>query len=59
VGAVTAVVPHPVLAGEMWVGTVNGGVWQTLKHRSLFNDAGYQVTQTSRVPSNFVAASLG
>ena len=37
----------------------NGGVWQTLKHRSLFNDAGYQVTQTSRVPSNFVAASLG
>ena len=37
----------------------NGGVWQTLKHRSLFHDAGYQVTQTSRVPSNFVAASLG
>jgi hypothetical protein len=37
----------------------NGGVWQTLKHRSLFQDAGYQVVQTSRVPSNFVATSLG
>jgi hypothetical protein len=36
----------------------NGGVWQTLKHRSLFHDAGYQVVQTSRVPSNFVATSL-
>jgi hypothetical protein len=36
----------------------NGGVWQNLKHRYLFEDAGYQVTQTSRVPSNFVAASL-
>lgn len=37
----------------------NGGVWQTLRHRSLFQDAGYQVVQTSRVPSNFVATSLG
>jgi hypothetical protein len=36
----------------------NGGVWQTLKRRSLFEDAGYQVVQTSRVPSNFVATSL-
>ena len=36
----------------------NGGVWQTLKHRYLFQDAGYQVVQTSRVPSNFVATSL-
>lgn len=36
----------------------NGGVWQSLKHRYLFEDAGYQVVQTSRVPSNFVATSL-
>ncbi len=36
----------------------NGGVWQSLKHRYLFEDAGYQVTQTSRVPSNFVTSSL-
>jgi hypothetical protein len=35
----------------------NGGVWQSLKHRYLFQDAGYQVVQTSRVPSNFVATS--
>jgi hypothetical protein len=36
----------------------NGGVWQSLKRRSLYEDAGYQVVQTSRVPSNFVATSL-
>lgn len=36
----------------------NGGVWLSLKHRYLFEDAGYQVVQTSRVPSNFVATSL-
>jgi hypothetical protein len=36
----------------------NGGVWHSLKRRSLFEDAGYQVVQTSRVPSNFVATSL-
>jgi len=36
----------------------NGGAWQSLKHRYLFEDAGYQVVQTSRVPSNFVATSL-
>jgi hypothetical protein len=37
----------------------NGGVWRALKRRSLFQDAGYQVVQTSRIPSNFVATSLG
>jgi hypothetical protein len=37
----------------------NGGVWKTLKSRSLFQDAGYQVVQTSRVPSSFLATSLG
>jgi hypothetical protein len=36
----------------------NGGVWQSLKRRSLFEDAGYQVVQTSRIPSNFIASSL-
>jgi len=36
----------------------NGGVWQTIKRRSLFQDPGYQVVETSRVPSNFVATSL-
>jgi hypothetical protein len=36
----------------------NGGVWQPLKGRYLFEDAGYQVVETSRVPSNFVATSL-
>ena len=36
----------------------NGGVWLSLKHRYLFEDAGYQVVQNSRVPSNFVATSL-
>jgi hypothetical protein len=36
----------------------NGGVWQSVKHRSLFEDPGYQVVQTSRVPSTFVATSL-
>jgi hypothetical protein len=37
----------------------NGGVWRALKNRSLFHDAGYQVLQTSRDPSNFVTTSLG
>jgi hypothetical protein len=36
----------------------NGGVWQPVKRRSLFQDAGYQVTQTSRDPSNFVTNSV-
>jgi hypothetical protein len=36
----------------------SGGVWQTLKDRSMFEDPGYQVVQTSRDPSNFVATSL-
>jgi len=36
----------------------NGGVWQSLRRRSLFEDAGYQVVQTSRIPSNFIATSL-
>ena len=36
----------------------NGGAWQTLKERSLFEDPGYQVVQTSRIPSTFVATSL-
>jgi len=35
----------------------NGGVWHSLKDRSMFQDPGYQVVQTSRVPSNFVATS--
>jgi hypothetical protein len=35
----------------------NGGVWQSLKDRYLFEDAGYQVVQTSRVPSNFVTTT--
>jgi hypothetical protein len=38
---------------------INGGVWQPVKKRSLFQDAGYQVVQTSRDPSNFVTTSLG
>ena len=38
---------------------MNGGVWAPIKKRSLFEDAGYRVVQTSRVPSNFVATSLG
>jgi hypothetical protein len=36
----------------------NGGSWRRLKERSLFEDPGYQVVQTSRIPSNFVATSL-
>jgi hypothetical protein len=36
----------------------NGGVWQSVKQRSMFEDPGYQVVQTSRIPSNFVATSL-
>jgi hypothetical protein len=36
----------------------NGGVWKSLRRRSLFEDAGYQVVQTSRIPSSFVATSL-
>lgn len=36
----------------------NGGAWKTLKERSLFEDPGYQVVQTSRIPSTFVATSL-
>ena len=36
----------------------NGGSWKSLRQRSLFEDPGYQVVQTSRVPSNFVATSL-
>jgi len=34
-----------------------GGVWRPLRSRSLFEDAGYRVVQTSRLPSTFVAAS--
>jgi hypothetical protein len=44
--------------GDVQLAKTNGGVWQSIKHRSLFEDAGYQVVQTSRVPSNFVATSL-
>ena len=36
----------------------NGGSWHRLKERSLFEDPGYQVVQTSRIPSTFVATSL-
>ena len=35
-----------------------GGVWHPLRSRSLYQDTGYRVVQTSRVPSTFVAASL-
>ena len=35
----------------------SGGVWKSLKDRQLFEDPGYQVVQTSRIPSNFVATS--
>ena len=38
---------------------MNGGSWRPLETRSLFQDAGYRVVQTSRVPSTFVATSLG
>jgi hypothetical protein len=37
----------------------NGGVWKPVTRRSLFEDPGYRVVETSRVPSNFVATSLG
>jgi hypothetical protein len=36
----------------------NGGSWKSLDQRSLFEDPGYQVVQTSRTPSNFVATSV-
>jgi len=36
----------------------NGGSWESLTRRSLYEDPGYQVVQTSRVPSNFVATSV-
>ena len=36
-----------------------GGSWTPVTKRSLFEDAGYRVVQTSRLPSNFVATSLG
>ncbi len=36
----------------------NGGAWKRLKERSMFADPGYQVVQTSRIPSNFVATSM-
>ena len=35
----------------------NGGVWENANNRQLFQDPGYQVTQTSRIPSDFVATS--
>jgi hypothetical protein len=38
---------------------MNGGAWRPLRERSLFQDAGYRVVQTSRLPSSFVATSLG
>jgi len=37
----------------------NGGVWEPLAARRLYQDAGYRVVQTSRVPSSFVASSVG
>jgi hypothetical protein len=37
----------------------NGGSWSPLTSRSLFQDPGYRVVQTSRSPSNFVATSVG
>jgi hypothetical protein len=33
-----------------------GGVWQPLRARHLFQDAGYRVVQTSLLPSSFLAA---
>ena len=36
----------------------SGGGWRPLRSRSLYQDTGYHVVQTSRVPSTFVAASL-
>ena len=36
----------------------NGGSWAPITQRSLFEDAGYRVVQTSRMPSDFVATSL-
>jgi hypothetical protein len=38
---------------------MNGGAWRPLTNRSLFHDAGYRVVQTSHLPSNFVATSVG
>ena len=35
----------------------SGGVWRPLRSRSLYEDAGYRVVQTSRVPSTFLATS--
>jgi hypothetical protein len=37
----------------------NGGDWKPLGGRQLYQDAGYRVVQTSRVPSTFVASSVG
>jgi hypothetical protein len=35
----------------------NGGVWASPTSRQMFQDPGYQVRQTSRVPTSFVATS--
>ena len=35
----------------------SGGVWRPLRSRSLYEDTGYRVVQTSRVPSTFLATS--
>ena len=36
----------------------NGGAWASARNRQMFEDPGYQVTQTSRVPTSFVATNL-
>jgi hypothetical protein len=36
----------------------DGGDWRPVTHSISFHDAGYRFVQTSRIPSNFLAASL-
>lgn len=33
----------------------SGGVWRPLRSHYLFNDDGYRVVRTSRLPSSFIA----
>ncbi len=49
---------YAYLFSNVMLAKTNGGVWQSLKRRYLFEDAGYQVVQTSLVPSNFVTTAL-
>jgi hypothetical protein len=52
-GAVHALVPHPTDVNRMWIGTVNGGIWETRDARAA-NPTWRPLTD--RLPSSSISA---